>query len=70
MNTQAVKSNVEDCSTSFKSDGEPVPKPNTQDFKIDHEAPGLARERAEKAWADVPDSAAWIKQIRGNAPEN
>lgn len=70
MNTQAVTSNVEDCSTIFKSDAEPVPKLNTQDFKIDPEALRLARERAEKAWADVPDSVAWVEQIRGNAPEN
>ncbi len=36
--------------------------------KPDMEALRRGRERAAKAWADVPDSAAWVEQIRGNTP--
>lgn len=64
MGTQAVKSKVEDRTTSFSFEAGPVTKLSTQDFKIDLEALRLARERAEKAWADVPDSVAWVEQIR------
>ncbi len=38
------------------------------DNKPDMEALRRGRERAAKAWADVPDSAAWVEQIRGNMP--
>jgi hypothetical protein len=38
------------------------------DNKPDMEALRRGRERAAKAWADVPDSAAWVEQIRGSKP--
>jgi hypothetical protein len=36
--------------------------------KPDMEALRRGRERAAIAWADVPDSSAWVEQIRGNTP--
>jgi hypothetical protein len=36
------------------------------DNKLDLDALRRGQERAKKAWADVPDSVAWLEQIRGN----
>jgi hypothetical protein len=38
------------------------------DNKPDMEALRRGRERAAIAWADVPDSSAWVEQVRGNTP--
>jgi hypothetical protein len=35
------------------------------DSQPDHAALRRLREKAEKAWADVPDASAWVDQIRG-----